>query len=466
MATIMCLSQEVITIILGYNDISVEDIINFRCVCKQFRWAAKYEKQGKFLINPVQCQKNQSLERVVTMVAQWLQPEKDVFYSCIKASLDSIALGVLNCLREKHPDHSIFSTSAEMFSYWKNNNIDDNHWNEAEGMQIIDTLEEYIFSKLNFRSSKWDDTNLEYMCIDNVLKNKYGQEYILLIIYHSVARRLGLRCNVMCIKRCQDQGNYFCIAWKPNYATNNSENIRCFNISFKKFPDCLVSNQMLHFSTLIRTLSPEDFDESQVMNLMMEATKRFWDILVWQIVFKLMQSEKYDCVFGIMPDGTFDYTEYDNFNMLDLRVKETELLHTRPEDVKFAVGMIVTHQPTDCAGVIVGWQRHLDRRHLVTISANNVPGSYIHMYKLPLNHCRNYNFIKQQTNYIILTENNQICYVEEDVITLTTPKWINNSEIGRYFCKFEGTHYVPNKMLARFYPQDAAITAQTTLPEN
>ncbi|EFN60840.1 hypothetical protein EAG_12556, partial [Camponotus floridanus] len=41
-----------------------------------------------------------------------------------------------------------------------------------------------------------------------------------------------------------------------------------------------------------------------------------------------------------------------------------------------------------------------------------------------------------------------------DAITKTTPKWIDNNEIGRYFCKFEGTHYVPNEMLARYYPHD------------
>ncbi|CAL1684014.1 unnamed protein product [Lasius platythorax] len=59
-----------------------------------------------------------------------------------------------------------------------------------------------------------------------------------------------------------------------------------------------------------------------------------------------------------------------------------------------------------------------------------------------------------------------MCYVNEDAITLTTPKLIENREIGRYFCKFEDTHYVPNEMLARLYPQDTAITAKTTTSEN
>ncbi|KMQ84423.1 f-box only protein 21, partial [Lasius niger] len=44
MAAIMCLPVEVIVIFLRYNDITIEDFINFRCVCKKFRLAAKYDK--------------------------------------------------------------------------------------------------------------------------------------------------------------------------------------------------------------------------------------------------------------------------------------------------------------------------------------------------------------------------------------------------------------------------------------
>lgn len=112
--------------------------------------------------------REQLLERVATIVAQAVQPDKDIFYSDVKASLDTIALGVLNCLRNEHPDHSIFSTSVENFSYWKNNNIDDNHWNEEESTQIMDTLDEYIFGKLNFQRSISEGASVKNMCIDYV----------------------------------------------------------------------------------------------------------------------------------------------------------------------------------------------------------------------------------------------------------------------------------------------------------
>ncbi|XP_029160234.1 uncharacterized protein LOC114932245 [Nylanderia fulva] len=150
------------------------------------------------------------LEEIFTLLAQYFQPRKNVRHSNVKISLDRIAQGVLDCLKKIHPNHSIFSTSTAIFSYWENNNIDDNHWDEAESIQIMDTLQEYIFGKLNFRSCSRYDAKLEYMCIDNVLQHKFGQEAIVLTIYRSVARRLGLRCDIL----LHIKGIY-CLYWKP-----------------------------------------------------------------------------------------------------------------------------------------------------------------------------------------------------------------------------------------------------------
>ncbi|EFN65931.1 F-box only protein 21 [Camponotus floridanus] len=270
MASIMCLPEELIARILSYNDISIEDIINFRCTCKQFEWAAKYGKywEKKFSQRRAGCDlterycniklfyylryhlireywerfeeqphKKLLLELGATIIVQRFQPQKDVFYSIIKTSLDNIALEVLNYLREEHPDHSIFSTTAENFAYWKNNNIDDNHWDEMEGTQIMNALEEYIFDKLNFKLNK--SKNIDYMCIDNVLERKCGEEIILFIIYQSVARRLGLRCDIIKLPHC----SRVCIFWKPKYVTSSLEDVRCFNLSYATFPDCLVEQR-------------------------------------------------------------------------------------------------------------------------------------------------------------------------------------------------------------------------------
>ncbi|XP_072763399.1 F-box only protein 21-like isoform X2 [Anoplolepis gracilipes] len=597
MATIMCLSKEVIANILAYKDITIEDIINFRCVCKKFQNVAKYNsfKEKKFLqrwptarkhfdkqfknneqkeseenkqknkkcVNfmetgikfakelrnfmPPQIEKYfkdisisnlahfsyvfhvdenllklllkrendikmyfyfdeiknlltqfsrktvydltekyyivqfsnclmqrmlrmkmekfeeqphkvQLLEKSATIMAQKLQSERNVLYSSIIASLHSIAIGVLSNLREKHPDHSIFSTSAENFSYWENNNIDDNYWNETEGMQIIHTLEEYIFGKLNFRRNKSENTEwktqLKYKCIDYVLEHKYGQEIILFIIYHSVARRLGLRCDI--ISGYSD--NRICLFWQPSYATNSLENVRCFRINSNKFPDCFIKQEPFKRFEVITAKKMQDillfliqFDDEYSWKMYSPNSLEYrintsfhWDMNLkdWSTSLK-----------KIGPHCTFNLTMISD---------ERWVPNIRSEDIKFAVGMIVTHsnQSTDCpAGVIIGWHRY-EARFSVKVSVEDRrynPNIY------PLKICSDTK--KKQTYYFILTENDEMCYVEEDAITLTTPKWIVNSEIGRYFNKFEGTHYVPNKALAKRFPLDAAVTANVTATE-
>ncbi|XP_070167529.1 F-box only protein 21-like [Polyergus mexicanus] len=556
MATIMCLPQEVIIIILGYNDISIEDIINFKCVCKQFMWAVKcnsflekklsqrwpmakkhYDKLSKkneqeesqenkekgakilnfmkkgnncvkqldmltymtinedfytkrlesqfkhriglnrhllailpmmsepetqtkilFLIDEINYSLAQSLqranydlakrycnvkllnylrgflvdkkwnkfykrplrqqllERSATIVAQELQPQKDVSYSRVKASLDTIALEVLIYLTEKHPDHSIFSLSTKIFSDWEKNNIDDNHWNEAEGTQIMDTLEEYIFGKLNFRLPKTRTTKVEYKCIDNVLETKIGGEKILFIIYQSVARRLGLHCNIASADLIP-----ISIFWQPN---KFSENVRYFWIKSgtkeNKYPDCLHKvhcfiSDLVYYNSLSAT--------------------------------KILEHPEEPTSFGSMLE--------------DINIHSCHKIKSRSQEVKFAVGMIVTHgdQSTDNSiGVIVGWHRiniNVDREILQEFSKN------CSHFVSPTKSRSNHSAAKQQIYYAIFSDNNETCCVEEDAVTLTTPKWIDNDQIYRYFSRFENTHYVPNEMLAKIYPQDAAITART-----
>ncbi|XP_072763657.1 F-box only protein 21-like [Anoplolepis gracilipes] len=408
------------------------DLTERYCYMKMFHYLRQYSSKKKWEKFKAQSQREQLLERAATIVAQWFQSQKDVYYSCVNASLDNIVQEVLKCLKEKYPDHSIFSSPAENLSYWKNNNIDDNHWNEAEGTQIMDTLEEYIFGTLNFTPNESTSNNLKFFCIDNVLENKYGEEIILLITYHSVARRLGLRCDVIKLTRFRR-----CIFWKPNYATNNSENIRCFNISFNKFPNCLVKQQC-----------PEE-----LVIPAKEILQEMLDILI--------TSNWYNNSLMVTPqEMNFEYIWLIGLKELCLDVNETEKSNTRLKDVKFSIGMIIKHQQTkydqstdSSAGVIVGWLRYTDICNIqFSIKKLTEPA-------LPLRICSDFSN-KEQTYYIILNENNEMCYVDEDDLTTTTPKWIDNSEIGRYFSKFEETHYVPNKMLAGFYPHDAAITAR------
>ncbi|XP_029166959.1 uncharacterized protein LOC114937607 [Nylanderia fulva] len=169
-------------------------------------------------------------EMIAMIIAQWIKPEEDISCSKVQASLDNIAKDVMGYLKKEYPNHSIFLTSTETFIYWQDNKIDDNCWTEAEGIQIMDTLQKYMLDK--FQPCEYKDRNLKYLCLDNVLTDKCGYQLILLIICESVARRLGLYCEIM--KPSIYQQDICYIYWRPQYKGINFKNVRRFVIS-KKF---------------------------------------------------------------------------------------------------------------------------------------------------------------------------------------------------------------------------------------
>jgi len=62
--------------------------------------------------------------------------------------LNDIVQIVSSRLKNKYATHSVFSTSSKQFTFWRNNNINDNFWNPKDTNQIISILEETIFSEL------------------------------------------------------------------------------------------------------------------------------------------------------------------------------------------------------------------------------------------------------------------------------------------------------------------------------
>jgi len=86
------------------------------------------------------------LEKQITIIAQYFQP--CVSYSIIDTWLNDIAQEVLSRLKNKYPTHSVFSTTCEQFTFWRDNNINDNFWNPAEAKQIMCILDEIILSDL------------------------------------------------------------------------------------------------------------------------------------------------------------------------------------------------------------------------------------------------------------------------------------------------------------------------------
>lgn len=103
-------------------------------------------KQRKFMNMPTT---KSIFEKQLTIVAQYFHPH--VSYSVVKIWLDGLAQAVLFRLKKKYPRHPICSTTLEQFSFWSDNNIDDNFWSEIESRQIMCILDKYIFLELEIQ---------------------------------------------------------------------------------------------------------------------------------------------------------------------------------------------------------------------------------------------------------------------------------------------------------------------------
>lgn len=63
---------------------------------------------------------------------------------------------------------------------------------------------------------------------------------------------------------------------------------------------------------------------------------------------------------------------------------------------------------------------------------------------------------------LFICERTYVCNIKKILILDTLveanpPRWIEHNEIGRYFCRFAQSHYVPNNMLTKYFLYDINI---------
>ncbi|KAL6419121.1 hypothetical protein ACFW04_011563 [Cataglyphis niger] len=129
--------------------------------------------------------------------------------------------------------------------------------------------------------------------------------------------------------------------------------------------------------------------------------------------------------------------------------------------------------------MIVGWHLQYNEKDKLykywTIMFPNLQRRCIYILTLV-------NLKNHQSLYIILTDNDRICYIREGMLFSSIlidyilicfmtnygfvhRKKIKNIEFGTYFYHFKDTHYVPNASLKKHYPKDtSAIVVPKYLP--
>lgn len=109
------------------------------------------KKWRKFINKP---KEQQILEDAISIVEDWADRRLNIRSAQrstdIPKMLDMIADKVMDSLRKEYPMHSIFSASAELLNYCKNNNIIDNYWDKREGRQVLDTIRKVLYDELGF----------------------------------------------------------------------------------------------------------------------------------------------------------------------------------------------------------------------------------------------------------------------------------------------------------------------------
>ncbi|XP_046622269.1 F-box only protein 21-like isoform X2 [Neodiprion virginianus] len=426
--------------------------------------------------------KDQILERGAVLVAQWSQPELRISYSSISATLDRIAEQVKEYLREQNPSHPIFSTSKEQFELWKLANIDDNQWSGVNSRQVITALCEVMFKRLCFHGNSEMFYSSENSFINRVLEKKHGIPITLAIVFESIARRLGVRCEPVSFPA------HFLLRWKEKYTLPESEEDESFYIDVFYDGQLLTKNSCPKISgtsrcpiqrynihnaaTAIEVIGRmannlevagrqrtqlnnraarlrsalellhlvQPYDTSTILHL-----ARFYMLHQMDLagLVNTLNTIQRDLEIGSRGQANHILQMLHDYERHMKDVPEEHILpkKRRPE-VLYAIGLIMKHRTYDYLCVITGWDPHCaaTTEWMTEMGVDELCGG------------------SNQPFYNVFAEDGSSRYAaQENLMLACPPKWVNHYEIGRYFCRFNETHYVPNEEKAREYPEDEEI---------
>ncbi|XP_029163237.1 uncharacterized protein LOC114934696 [Nylanderia fulva] len=402
----------------------------FRCLSHDI-FNLKWHKLLEKLPN-----QEQRLEDMFVIILRRYHPDKFITILHVDNVIDNIVQEVLKFLKDKYPQHPILSIQPEQFAIWRNNYIDKNYWDETHALSIKYALDNIIVSFDSYES--WMEPNqisterhYKPLTRKDILRYKH---MLWLTIYICVANRLGLRVST----KSHDGTDCIRDTHLVHHFRNNTENLKCFTFGWA--------------------------EDAKIFSI--RECRRGWSIPLTNLHLRPSLSMQ---IYEFLTKCEDTFTDYNKYISPSITLYNETICSpdemfrkTRSPNLKFAIGMIVTHKhdmedntQKDITGVIIGWHNEC---HIERFRYKN---SYCIPNKIKKECIEKYNIKdwKSQPYYVMLVEN-KLCYVPQCAITSTCEEWINNSETGRFFCKFEGTHYVPNKMLEKYYPDDAAVVRE------
>lgn len=176
---------------------------------------------------------DQLLERLGICIAQWFQPEEQDLESQCTTKLDELAEEIKQKLRMRDPEHPLFKVPESVQNQWRTKLLPDNKFGSTHSKEILECALETIIDTHGFEvvshvPEEFGDgaticlnkvlvlllkrmmTNFLRMnsLYFQVLDSYKGNKNIFLIIFESVVRRLGVRCEVV------SYGSNCALRWK------------------------------------------------------------------------------------------------------------------------------------------------------------------------------------------------------------------------------------------------------------
>ncbi|CAH0554702.1 unnamed protein product [Brassicogethes aeneus] len=417
--------------------------------------------------------RRQVLEIGAVIVAQWCQPNVDVDFDDISLKLDEIADKVRQRLREANPNHSLFKVPKPVLDLWRVENLSKNQFNVFESRQLIATLREEIFVKMGFSGNNQAYYMPQNSFINEVLDKRQGLPITLSIVFEAVARRLGLRCEpisfpahfLLRFTESLEKGSdwYYIDVFNGRKVVRRgacphsrlSETNQMFPVAtavqvVERMANNLEVSSRQHTHPngritrvrssleLLKVVNPQDLSAlvslARLYMLHNMDTKPLEHFLLSQEFHVPEQAQR-------VVHMLRDYEAHHSMNGAEIfpQIKAAR----RTENLKFAVGMVMTHLALNYKCVIYDWDLVClaDREWQIQ---NNVD-------KL--------NLKDKQPFYNVLVEDGSRRYVAQENLrpTENTGFLYLNDEVGRHFSHFFETHYVPNAEKEKEYPADKKV---------
>lgn len=431
-----------------------------------------------------------SLEEGALLLSEWCHPLHRVPREWVVHTLDELARRAKAIVAARHPGHPLIRCDWQLSTAA----LSESRWSPSECRSLLLCINQALFHEYGLAGDRQHYHIPENCFIEKVLEKKSGIPLTVCIIYEAVARRLGVHClpvnfpthfllkwlehpqlpedqrytyiDVYHGGRFMDQGE--CPSLCPNlqldkntcYSALRTPKVlvrMCWNLveAWRQFEGTLGMQGLRYALELLELFEGRGRHRTDPMRgdiehrLLLARVYLHLGINYEQILTLLKGIEAaHPASSGIV---AYMYRTAQSQMVAQQQRKEScsqrhpRKLRSTPRSharVAYAVGMIMCHKKYHYQCVIYGWDGKC--------AANR--DWIFQMGVHTLNH------EERQPFYNVLVGDGSNRYAAQENLEISSnPAEISHPDIGKYFERFCGTHYLPNAEKEYEYPEDAEV---------